>query len=262
MKQKLLAIVLVFLLVPQVTLAAWWNPFTWFKKTDKVPVSSIKTEITTSTSSEEAIIEAKVKERVDAALKQKEEEQRKIEAAAKAKIEEQKRIDAAVKAALEKQALEQRAKQQVDAPVQTQNVTPIHEGVNYSAQLNSKLKSSLQIEKTYRAWLGSTIEQLKSMVVTLSGYNVGGLYGQSRDASINLANAEIKVLNTLIDGVDQRIVKLEGAIDFLNKYPDEFIDKKDFDAIPSPEAIQADINNVKEKVNEVVQDVANSLKYH
>ena len=32
MKKNLLILIITILIIPQITLASWWNPFTWFDK--------------------------------------------------------------------------------------------------------------------------------------------------------------------------------------------------------------------------------------
>jgi hypothetical protein len=274
-RTSLLVVLIVGLLMPQLAFAAWWNPFSWFRKADQIQGFESRTrietaatiDVVTSTTTEESLIEAKVKERVEAALKEKEEEQKRIQAAAKAKADEQKRIDTAVKAALEEQTrknAEEKAKQEVMTPKvgQTYPVPQVRGEDNYYTDLKIDLKSLIQIEKSYRAWLDDIASQLRSMVITLSGYNVGGLYGKSRDAAIDLANSQIKVITSLTQDNDKIIVNYEALLDYLNVHPNEFVDQTAYQKIKSPGDAQAYINSIESEISKVVQSVANALKYH
>lgn len=105
-KQLFIVLAVGTFIVPQIVLAAWWNPFSWniftfFHKTPKIEVvkiatSTIVTSVATTTATSSVDIDAIIKAKVDAQVK----------ATLKTKAEEQAKIDATVKAELEKQALQ------------------------------------------------------------------------------------------------------------------------------------------------------------
>lgn len=80
-----LTLLLVSFVIPNLALAAWWNPFSWFKKGPSIKNEVVKivtqtstTTISTSTKTEDiktpdnsAIIKAEVEKQVQAALKEK-----------------------------------------------------------------------------------------------------------------------------------------------------------------------------------------------
>ncbi|MSU56134.1 MAG: hypothetical protein EXS51_02395 [Candidatus Taylorbacteria bacterium] len=135
-----LALAITLLIVPQITLAVWWKPSTWFRskpvthtiqtqnltatttlagqkisETNKLKEETVKAS-TKAISDNSALIQAEVQKQVKAALKAKADEEARI---AQQKANEQAKIDAAVKAALKKQATQQKMDEQarIDASV-------------------------------------------------------------------------------------------------------------------------------------------------
>lgn len=140
MKKLLISSAVIALIVPQITLAAWWNPVSWFRKQpakNAIQESSVKTATSTATEIED------LQKRIDALKKQqavvapassvatkkkiekvvpytnssettKVQVQMQVEIAAKAKADEQARIDMA-NDMLQKQIIQQAEANRVQA---------------------------------------------------------------------------------------------------------------------------------------------------
>jgi hypothetical protein len=250
---------LVTFTVPSIALASWWNPFSWFNNwgrgnnQTKVEVIEIATSTATTTPDNQAIIKAEVERQVQATLK--------------AKADEQARIDAAVKAALEKQAVQTASQQQA----QTAVPVPQNNGVsstNYASTVLTKIKKTVNIHKSHLALLQDANNQLRSMSLTLAGYeNMGGLYGQMREAGIKLANASIKVNNVIIPNVQEFIDYHQGYLNKFEAIPNLFISESDYNSISDKldDALydaQDYMDESSKSVNESLNQVMDALKYH
>lgn len=257
MKKYLSVLLLIVFIVPSVAFASWWNPFSWkiFHKKEVVKIETPVIDIN-------AEIKTKVDEQVKEALKIKADEDAKI---AKQKIDEQKRIDTAVKNALDKQKVQTTTQVVAPAP---QVVTPIPQNTtnstekNYFLETKSRVKELLDMQKSFEVWLQDSSEQFRTTSLTLAGYNVGGLYGQSRDASITLANASIEVNNKMIVNTGKWISYYENMLEVMNNNPNGFLDSSILNKLQTPESSEAEIEKIKADTNSSLNSVINSLKYH
>ena len=135
-------------------------------------------------------------------------------------------------------------------------------GKNYYYDIVSKVRQLLATHNSFKTWLQDTSNQLRQASVTLAGYPTGGLYGQMRDAAIDLASGEISVLSGLIESTNQWISRYEGSLDILNKNPDLFVDKATYDAVQEPSVLESDVSSVKNSINNDVSKVMGALQYH
>lgn len=147
-------------------------------------------------------------------------------------------------------------------PAPAPTVSNVQTGTNYYVQYKVNISLILAIYKSYAVWLQDTSSQLRSASLTLAGYNLGGLYGQERDAAIKLANAEVSVISTMLSNTNQRISSYQTALDLLNSNPTLFIDLTRFNQLQTPEAAQADVNNVEASMNTTLNSVLEALKFH
>jgi len=241
--------------IPSIALASWWNPFSWFNgwsmnnKKEKVEApnlsstSSIETDLKTDN---EAIIKAEVKAQVEATLK--------------AKADEQIRIDNAVKSALEKQSLKVTQQPQVITTIKPPSTISTEK--NYFNEAKIRVKKLIDIHKTYGVWLRDTNSQFRSVITTLAGYNDGGLYGKSRDANIDLANANTQIIDKLLTNNQDWILRYEGALDLFNSNTSGFLDESGLNLFKTPESTSEEIERVKKSINEDLKSVTDSLKWH
>lgn len=257
MKKYLLTLVLIMFIVPSVALASWWNPFSWFNGWTFNKTNKIKIE--TSTLDIDAEIKAKVDEQVQVALQAKSEEDEEI---AKQKIDEQKRVDAAVKAALNKQKLQEQTQTQTPTPTQVSQPTVVSTEENYYIKTKARVKELIGIYESYEIWLQDTNDQFRSASLTLAGYNLGGLYGNARDAAIALANESIKVNNQIMTNTKKSIAFHESLLDVINNDPKGFISEDIFNQLKTPGSLEEDIEDGMRKTNLSLESVMNSLKYH
>ncbi|PIQ68277.1 MAG: hypothetical protein COV91_04890 [Candidatus Taylorbacteria bacterium CG11_big_fil_rev_8_21_14_0_20_46_11] len=267
----------------------WWNPLVWFKS--KPVTGTIQTQdlvATTSTSVSQkkisetskpreetvklpikttpdnsALIQAEVQKQVKAALKVKVDEDARI---AQQKIEEQVRIDAAVKAALDKQVAQQKVDEQtrIDASVKValDKQTVQTKEKNYYLEAKSRIQALIDIEKSFKAWLQDIGNQLRSARLTLSGYNVGGLYGEMRDGGIKMADQTLLGIDAVQVSSSKRISYFEGMLNIINSDPKGFIDEATFNKIQTPESSEKEISGLRKDINEGLYIVMDRLEFH
>lgn len=152
--------------------------------------------------------------------------------------------------------------QSCSMPQTTPTPTPTPTGKNYYYDSLSRLNSLIAICNSYKTWLQDTSNQFRSASLILAGYPTGGLYGEARDAAINLANAEISVINSQLTNNNQWIAYYEGALNALNSNPKQFVDKSTLDLMRTPESLENDLATIKNDINSNLNSVMSALQYH
>jgi hypothetical protein len=253
-KQAFVVLSVGIFIVPQIALAAWWNPFTWnffhlFNKPAKTEVVNVArsvatttiatTTIATSTVDNNVIIKTEVEKQVKATLKAKADEGARI---AQQKKDEQTKIDEAIKAALDKQQ-----PQQPQIVTQTSQTSTTTAGKNYYMELKSRLTMLISIEKSFETWLQDTSDQFRSASLTLSGH----YYGGSREATVKLANANISIISDMLTFNKKSITNYQNLLDAINNNPKGFIDELFFNSnkIRTPESLEIELAGIKKSIN-------------
>ena len=294
MKKYFLALFLLTFIVPSIAFASWWNPFSWsmFHKKEVTPQVQVETQKTP----EEKIND--LQKQLDD-LKKQQQVSTPTTTAPVVKKEVKKTtpvvIPVATKPETEKTVYVPITPQKIIAPIRqpivpvsstktcisgavisvNENCTkicPDGEVVlenltckivkNYYIETKSRVRTLIGMESTYKTWLQDTSDQLRSAVLTLSGYSIGGLGGQARDADIKLANAEISVISGLIMKSSERTANLESMQDLLNNNPKMFIDETTFNSTQTPESDEADIAGAKQSINSYLDSVMTGLQIH
>lgn len=274
MKKYLSIILLIAFIVPSIASASWWNPFSWkiFKrnripeqvevvqeKTPEEKISELQQQLDElknekTATSKETVLTAKkevIKSTstiVDNSKTLKLKEQAKEDEELKAKFAEQDAREA-IRKAEEKAKFE--AKEAQDAL-----------GKNYYNDTKTRINTLIGIENAYKTWLQDTSNQFRSASLVLAGYNTGGLYGDLRDSSIKLANAEISALSSMIAKSNKDIIALEEVKSLIYNDPQMFVTEATFKKFLTPENLSADINGAKSHTNEILENVLRSLQYH
>lgn len=146
----------------------------------------------------------------------------------------------------------------------TSQTPNIQTGKNYYSELKSKLTTLISIEKSFETWLQDTSDQFRSASLTLAGYNLGGLYGESRDAAIKLSNANVSVISEMLIGTRKWISYYQNLLDAINSDPKGFIDEATFNSekIQRPTSLETEISGIKKSINSSLDSVLESLQFH
>lgn len=149
-------------------------------------------------------------------------------------------------------------------PVLTQSCTMPQTAIiptvkNYYYDSLSRASSLLAINRSFKAWLQDTSDQFRSAINTSMVIQGGGSFGELRDLSIGMANANVSALSALLSKTEQDISFWEELRNAINANPEEIVEQSTFNKIDSPEALEADFNSVKTSTNKDLRQVQSAI---
>lgn len=288
MKKLQLLLLPIALVIPMTVSALWWNPFTWkvFQRREIVP----QVQMETLKTPEEKINE--LQKQLDDLKKQQatstptvippaptpvvKKEVKKtnsvtIPAVSNTQINDRSNIDICteiegIQTVVPVGYIKNGSGPCVLVSSQQQNLaqpqTPLQTEQNYASNMKTRLREIIELNKSYSVFLQDANSQLRSANLTLSGYNTGGLYGQARDAAINLSNSLITVNTNLMMKNNSHIASLQAVLDSLNNDQNSFVSAEVFNKFPSTQSVQSDIESVEQSINKDVSEVLKTLQFH
>jgi len=147
-------------------------------------------------------------------------------------------------------------------PTPTPTPIPTPTEKNYYIETKYRLKTLIDINEAFEKWLQDTSDQFRSASLTLAGYSYGGLYGEMRDAAIDLANSNISVISSMQTNTKEWISYWESGLEILNSDSAGFVDKSILDSIKNPKDLEVEIEGIKKSINLDLDSVLGALKYH
>ena len=160
------------------------------------------------------------------------------------------------------------------------NIKPAPETLNQVQQYNSKtvvggsaqqtyyneskikVTQNIQVHEDYKKWLESTKNEFRTISAELSTHTEGGTYKKLRDASIDLADSNVKVIERLEENTKEWIDYWTVFLNAFNSKPDIPITKSEYEGLQGPDVIKSEIDGIKKSINTDLESVKKSLEYY